>query len=525
MNRRILLILAGLFFYQISNAQEESDALRYSYLSPGGDARIQAIGGAGTSLGGDAGLMGLNPASIGLFRTSDFSITPGFRSLTNNSQYQGESSSDAKSHMYIQQLSLIFATNKRNNNSKWQNVTFGVGLNRLADFNQNIYYQGNNNKSSYADAYLITLANGGYTDSQGDLNDIEKNNPYDLSPAYATGLIRPIYNAQNKFDGWNSLPGEVLADGKSLIQSNNIASTGGLNEFSLAIAGNYDNKFYIGLSLNVPSIKYDRTSTFTEENRDDKASPLINYDVVNRLHTDGAGVNGKLGIIYTVNSMVRIGAAFHSPTAYSLHDTYSTTINTKSTNKGTITSSTQDFTNGYPGEYEYSLTTPWRAMGGVSFIFGTDPDVSRQHGFLTLDYEFVNYASARFRFNNSDATAEDKNYADGLNQSLSNMYKGASNIRLGGELKFNILAVRAGASWMGSPYKNSDIKGDQMRYSAGIGIRNRGIYADLTYVYSNPHSINQPYVLGDNNLGISSPAPAAISGQASTVLLTIGFKL
>lgn len=523
--KKILFVLTGLLFFGIAYGQEESDALRYSYLTPGGTARVQATGGSGVGLGGDAGLMGSNPAAIGLFRTSDFSITPGFRSVTNNGDYLGQSASDAKSNVYLQQLDLIFANNKHKSNSKWQNITFGVGLNRLANFNQNIFYRGSNNTSSYSDNYLITLANGGYTDSQNDVNDIATNNPYDLSPAYAARLIGPRYNAQNQFDGWSSLPGEVLADGKSIMQSNSISTKGGLNEYSIAVAGNYANKFYIGLSLNIPSIKFDRTAVFSEENTEDKASPLIDYSVTNRLHTDGAGINGKLGVIYAVNSMVRIGAAFHSPTAFSLHDTYSTTTTSNTTDLGKITSSTQDFTDGYPGEYEYSLTTPWRAMGGIALIFGTNPDVSQQHGFLSLDYEFVNYAAARFRFNSSDATSSDKAYADALNSSIRQKYQGASNLRLGGELKFNILAIRAGVNWMGSPYSDTQIKGDQMRYSAGLGIRNRGMYADLTYIYSNAHSINQPYVLPDNSLSIASPAPATIAGTGSTILLTIGFKL
>lgn len=525
MNKRIITLLTGILFFHFSYGQEESDALRYSYLTPGGTARMMAIGDGGVSLGGDAGFMSINPAGIGLFRNSDFSFTPGYRNVTNNSNYLGQSSSDNKGNVYIQQLGLIFASNKRSNRSKWQNLTFGIGMNRLANFNQNIFYQGINQESSYADNYLITLANGGYTDSQGDLNDIGKNYPYDLSPAYTTGLLGPHYDNNNNFDGWSSLPSQVLADGKSLSQFNTISTRGGLNEYTLALAGNYDNKLYIGASLNIPSIKFDRTKTFTEENPNDKDAYLIDYSVINRLHTDGAGINGKLGVIYSVNNMIRIGAAFHSPTAFSLHDNYSTTIRTNTTDQGKIESSSQNFNDGYSGEYEYSLTTPWRAMGGISFIFGTNPDVKQQHGFLSIDYEFVNYAAAKFHFNNSNATASDKAFAESLNNSIQNTYKGASNIRVGGELKFNILAVRAGVNWMGSPYANTDIKGDQMRFSAGIGVRNRGMYADLTYVYANHHSIDQPYILPSNNLNVKSPEAAAVTGNGSNIVLTIGFKL
>src|SRR5699024_6666021 len=210
-----------------------------------------------------------------------------------------------------------------------------------------------------------------------------------------------------------------------------------------------------------------------------------------------------------------------------MHDTYSTTMRTKTTDLGMLTSTTSDFTDGYPGEYDYSLTTPWRAMGGLSYIIGTAPGAPH-HGFISLDYEYVNYGAARFHFNGSNSTPDDKAFAETLNNSIRQMYKGASNIRLGGEMKFNLLSARAGIMYMGSPYANEDdeINSSQMRYSAGLGIRNNGFYVDLTYVYTDKGDYyDQPYLVDDNDLNIHSPAPALIKGNSSTFLLTVGFLL
>jgi hypothetical protein len=44
------------------HAQKPEDAIRLSWLSPGGSARQQAIGGAMVSLGGDISSKILNPA-------------------------------------------------------------------------------------------------------------------------------------------------------------------------------------------------------------------------------------------------------------------------------------------------------------------------------------------------------------------------------------------------------------------------------------------------------------------------------
>lgn len=508
-------MLAGLsLLYGTVSAQDESDALRYSYLTPGGTARMQAAGGTGISLGGDPGDLTLNPAGIGLFKTGDFSFTPGFQSTSTKASYLGDAQSDNKNNLYVQQFALIFASEKKQNTgSRWQNISFGLGLNRQANFNRNVYFQGVNNQSSYSEKYLEQLTGDQVTNP----NDAAANYPYGASLAFNTYLIDTIQNAAGQVNGYQS----YVPVSSGILQANSISTRGGINEFALAVAGNYDNRLYLGVSLGIPSIKYRRTNTFSESlAQSNGGNGFQNFQVVDNLTTNGVGFNGKLGLIYVINPKVRIGAAFHSPTVYSLHDSYSTTMTTNTGNyQGTLVQSSTDLNNGYPGDYDYSLTTPWRAMGGISFVFGATPDATR-HGFLNVDYEFVNYGAARYHFNSSSATAADKALASSLNQSISSMYKGASNVRVGGELKFNILAVRAGFDWMGSPYADADIQGDQTRYSAGLGIRTRGVYADLTYIYSTQKDTYYPYLLQDKAV-----SPAGLQYNTSNIVFTIGFTL
>ena len=77
-------------------AQEPADALRYSWLTQGGTARNQAIGGAGGSLGGEFSTMFMNPAGIGFYKTSEFVFTPAFSMQKNKSAYRGTSASASK---------------------------------------------------------------------------------------------------------------------------------------------------------------------------------------------------------------------------------------------------------------------------------------------------------------------------------------------------------------------------------------------------------------------------------------------
>ena len=68
-------------------AQNEIDALRYSYNQYGGTARFVAMGGAFNALGGDFSAVGINPAGIGIYKKSEFTFTPGFYTTRTDSKY------------------------------------------------------------------------------------------------------------------------------------------------------------------------------------------------------------------------------------------------------------------------------------------------------------------------------------------------------------------------------------------------------------------------------------------------------
>lgn len=493
-------------------AQDETDALRYSRLTPGGTARIQAVGGAVGALGGDISDLSVNPAGIGLDKTNEFTFTPSLYGWKNNANYLGTSSVDSKTNFNLTNAGVILAINKRyGSKSSWQNLTIGFALNRLANFSGNVVLNGTNKSSSWSEKYIEELEPGG---QPIDPNTAAQNYPFGPSLALNTYLLDPAYNSGGKLTGYSS---NVFTT-SGVNQQNNVSTSGGINEFSFGIAGNYSDRLYIGGSLNLPSIKYDRTNYFSETALQPSTS-FRSFNVTETLSTTGVGVNGKIGLIYRLTDNLRIGGAFHTPTIFSMQDTYATGMTTNTASyKGIQTQNSSDLTNGYPGQYQYKLVTPWRAVASLAYVFNAGPDAS-QNGFISLDYEYVNYAGAHYQFNNSSPS--DAQQASALNSSISNMYKGASNIRLGGELKFNIFAVRAGVAWYGNPYQSTytPVDGSRFLYSAGAGIRNKGMYADLTYVYTSGKDIYYPYRLADKTV-----SPADITNNGGNVLLTIGFK-
>ena len=98
-------------------------------------------------------------------------------------------------------------------------------------------------------------------------------------------------------------------------------------------------------------------------------------------------------------------------------------------------------------------------------------------------------------------------------------YQNNFNFRLGGELKFNILAARAGISYSTDPYQQDALKASRLFISGGIGYRNKGIFVDLTYVQGFTRDVNFPYRLADK-----ANVYAEVKQVTGTAILTFGFK-
>ena len=75
-------------------AQSVSDAAKYSQTSTFATARSVGFGGALGSVGGDFSSLSVNPAGIGIYRKSEFMVTPGLRFNGTNTDYSGSSSAD-----------------------------------------------------------------------------------------------------------------------------------------------------------------------------------------------------------------------------------------------------------------------------------------------------------------------------------------------------------------------------------------------------------------------------------------------
>ena len=493
-------------------AQEPSDALRYSWYIQGGSARQQAVGGAMGSLGGDISATFVNPAGLGLYRTGDFVLTPGYNFLNNKSTYYNTRTEKVKKNFFTFGTSgFVSGWGDPNKNSS----AFSLAVNRTANFANHILYRGVNFQSSYSQKFLEQIRNDNVTDP----NAVAQNYPFGTSLAFNTYWIDTV--AGGSSGNYQFQTRAPIATG--LIQQNEFTTKGGITELAIAGAMNMKNKWLFGGTLAIPFLNYNREGTFIEADSTSNTNNKFDYaSFTESLKTDGIGFNLKLGVIYKPTEYWRLGFAIHSPSFYGLTDKYSAAVTANTEGyKGMLTQSSTLFTNGNASEFKYMLFTPYKLLGSISYVLREVQDITKQKGFLTADVEYINHKASSFKQDPDDSSPTTKEYFKTLNRAIDSAYKGTFNFRVGGELKFTTIMVRLGGSYYGNPYKNiHGEKGSRFQLSGGLGYRNKGMFVDLTYVYTQTKDVNYAY-----RLQYSNYAGANIKTAGSNILLTVGFKI
>ena len=514
--RKIFFILTCIVSSFSLFAQEPADALRYSWITPSGTARQQAVGGAMTSLGGDISAAFVNPAGLGFYKTGDFVLTPGFNLLNNKSTYYNRTEKDKKNSISFGTTGVVFGSGTEGR-KKNKGSALALAINRTASFGSNILYRGANNQNSYSQKFLEEIK----SKNDKDANNVAGNYPFGTSLAFNAYWIDTI--AGGTSGNYQFQTRAPIATG--LLQENTITNRGGITELALAFASNNNDKFYIGGTVGVPFLHYEKQATFTEADATANRNNKFDFaSITENLTTAGTGINLKLGFIYKPVEYVRLGLAIHTPTMYSMTDRYnaSVTANTESY-KGTLTQQSGLFTNGTDAEFKYWMFTPYRIMASASYVLREIEDVRKQKGFLTADIEYVNYAASSFTTDPSgDESQSTKNYLKSLNSAIDKAYKGALNFKAGGELKFTTIMTRLGVAYYGNPYKNLGHaeKGSRFSVSGGLGYRNKGMFVDLTYVHTMGKDVHYAYRL--QNTAFSG---ASIKQTGGNALLTVGFKI
>jgi len=507
-----------------ASAQDVREAYNLSDLSVQGTARSMGFGNALGSVGGDFGSLSVNPAGIGVYRNSEISITPSVVINNTTGEYSGVNSSSNTAQFSLNNFGIVFtnaAKGRRYKHRKWKTVAFAIGMNRVADFNNDVLYQGKTSTSSVSQVF----------ESDANMNP---NNVTTLNNSYGSLGYNSYLLNKNTSGQYES----IVPFSGGVDQVKGSQSWGGIDEFNMSFGGNFKEKLLLGITIGAPIVNYQDNSYFQETldagNTNSNPYGFNSLDYSQSLNVTGAGINAKIGAIYKISDIFRIGAAFHTPTYYSLTDESSQGISVVHNDSlGAL------YGPALQNRFDYNLTTPWKGV-----ISGTI--ILNKLGFITADYEYVDYSTMRYTFqggidNSSPTGASYQQEADALNQVIQKTYKAASDFRIGGEAVIaKYFMVRLGFGYYGNAYTpygestaNSYYTTQRIDVSAGVGLHFRHFFTDLGFIHSMYQGYEQPYsVVYNNGAGTSyvfsgSPATvptAKIDFSLNNLAWTVGVK-
>lgn len=484
-------------------AQQEMDAYRYSPMNLNGTARSMGMGGAFGALGGDMSAMSHNPAGIGVYRSSELQTTLTLTNTNTDATWTGIKNSAGVTRLRFDNFSYVgYAPTGYDEGVKAWN--FGVGYNRIRDFNRSYRATGRPSRSlaDYAAMRTSTAReqNGrifGLTEDQL----AARNAYYDLTGdwlsviGYKSGFFGSRYDGLNDvfgssfgaYDGngtWNALsPSEGTMD---------IRESGQIVEYNFSGAMNISDRVFLGATIAVNDITYHLNSSFRDAFN---GSDYVRLD--NVLETDGSGYSINLGAIFRPIDELRLGVAYNSPKWYKMTDYASATgesYSSTDTKNPTMRSSTpQD-----KAAYNYSFRSPDRWIFSVASVIG-------RMALLSLDYELTNYRN--MRLGNRD---EDTYYSD-ITQQVERDFKVGQTLKMGAEVRVTPqFSLRGGYVWQASPMQGRLTEGGEIftsgtvthyatvgttnMYTVGLGYRfTPSIYMDLACIYRTQQEQLHPF--------------------------------
>jgi long-subunit fatty acid transport protein len=549
--KKNILLLITILVSVYSYGQGEIDAHRFSTNELTGTARGQAMGGAFGALGGDITGVAINPAGIGVYRSSEVVANMAFSSNQAKIDWDGTSESKSKTKFNFSNLSYIgyYPLGK----DKAQSLNFGFNYNRLKNFDRDYRASGYNMVSSLTD-YIASISNRANNGEGIDyrLMDTNNNDPYRNSSVPWLSTLGWNGYLINRAIGFNEKAGQHYEDThyyEGIFPANtvdpqlNVQERGSVESYDFTVGTNFSDKFFVGATIAITDLYYSLFSTYDEDayNGNDH---LGGFTLGNSLETEGSGCQLKIGAIFKPIDALRIGVSYHSPTWYSMTDYYSATVDSKYdyydqiTNNGITTEYhriADEFVSApnenEEGHTDYRFQTPYLWTFSLAGVIGTKAVVS-------LDYEIKDYTSMNLKDRNGNNYETDNRFID-------EDFRAASTLRAGLEYRITPqFSGRIGYAWMQNPYqtkfKNGEVgevmtvgtvphyivEGDASYLTAGIGYRfTPKFYIDLAFVQRS-QTDDLYFYSPVNNTEFDNVAsfPASYKNKTYKGLLTLGYK-
>ncbi|MEE0910530.1 MAG: hypothetical protein UIQ51_07090 [Bacteroidales bacterium] len=430
--KKIFLLALSVFSFCGIKAQVSPDySLFMSQYGLNGTANYIARSGAIGAVGGDIMASHYNPAGLGLFKKSEMSFSSGLNfNFTDGDALVNDAS---RTSFNYGNFGLIGTMKTGEKGLKYVQLSFGI--NRLKNFSNRMTMQRDGLTSSFVNDVVIDAI----IDAQDAENDFIRAGVVDLD---SNNYLSSIYESG------------------TFSQIKSIKESGYINELSFSVSGNVDDKIYFGATMGVPIAYYKSVTSFAET-RYDAAGNDNGYYTYNEIQElSAAGINLKAGVIYKPFNALRLGAAIHTPTYYQITDNYCSEVLYNKAS-GTVAPT-----------LEYAIQSPFRFLGSMAVVLGSNK--TALGGTISADYEFADYSAMSYGFEN------DLLYETNMNNLVESLFRAAHTVRLGGELKLGMIALRAGYSLMSNPY-NEPNDAAMNTLSFGFGYKNKNNSFDVAY--------------------------------------------
>ncbi|HYN44976.1 MAG TPA: hypothetical protein VER35_03170, partial [Candidatus Limnocylindrales bacterium] len=478
----------------------------YQYI---GTARIQGLGNTQISLGGDISSALSNPAGLGFYNRSEFSITPSYNIFTSNTNYLGSSSTSNKGKFNFDNLGIVF--NKMKDDAapgSWRGRSFAISLAKVNEFNSRIEYQGMNANNDILDFYAQDANKQNVAGEELTSNTSSAFQTYLISE-FLDGVVNgrdttlfPFYNRTF----FSEYPSAEFPTNQSEI----ISTSGSQNQINLSYGGNFGDKIYFGFGLGIPTVRYTLRKEYSEVYPGLQGDIVGNMNLTEELNSNGVGINGTFGIIVRPVNQVTLGFSLITPSAITMSETYFSRMEAGynnfdmgdygdyfDANYDLIANPDVDFTTFYSSSsnlneefyeqessFNYKITTPLRVNGGISFFL-------LKNGFITADVEYVDYSNMKVNSTDDPLTS--------ANESINSLYGSVVNYRVGAEWRYKSFRVRGGYNHRQNPYSVSDVALSRDVFSGGLGFRSTKFFMDITVSYGQWDNEYAPYVLDNPN--------------------------
>lgn len=484
-------------------------------------ARVAAMGGAFTSLGADLSSMAINPAGLGMYRSSEIALSLSFdhTSATNNESLTNNTSNNVSFNQIGAALNLYQSS------GPLVSFTLGFGYTKLADLNYHNTARWGMGNVTIGEFFAEQMYGFDPTVLNASADPFRNNNIYPDEwggvLAYQTYLIDPNMDSSGKFLDNYLVTGVPLAN---KIDTNFIVtSEGSVGEYDFSAGFNISNFLYLGATLGIQDVQQFVRYSLNESYHSASGNPNEMYHLAYRpmVSTYGSGVNFKIGAILRPISALRLGVAYHTGTAMSLTRDYYTSMTT------TFIDNTSYEAESLVNSYTYNYSSPSKLLLGASVSI-------LDKAILSVDYDKVWY---------DDMSLHTKGLEEAFAYDVKTDLGTSDNFRVGLEVRpIKGLYLRGGYAYYGTPFnaetdKYADdgnlffgtFKTHTSNISFGGGMRFGDSSVDLVWTISDAHFTNSvmyyySYIDDSNDILVSGPTLTDTKHRSHNVALTYSLR-